>query len=99
MHCSTCIHSRALGQAFVMVGPQNNSGTLEPTVHGDTERDWALRLGVKRAVDGWLAPTRRAWTSARAPSASLRAKASGTTSTPGTASAPPNTCARLAVWH
>lgn len=49
------LHSfQAQGQAFVMVGPQNNSGTLEPTVHGDTERDWAMRLGVKRAVDGWL---------------------------------------------
>lgn len=49
------LHSfQAQGQAFVMVGPQNNTGTLEPTVHGDTERDWAMRLGVKRAVDGWL---------------------------------------------
>ena len=49
------LHSfQAQGQAFVMVGPQNNTGELEPTVHGDTERDWALRLGVKRAVDGWL---------------------------------------------
>ena len=49
------LHSfQAQGQAFVMVGPENNSGSLEPTVHGDTERDWALRLGVRRAVDGWL---------------------------------------------
>ncbi len=49
------LHSfQAQGQAFVMVGPENNSGSLEPTVHGDTERDWALRLGVNRAVDGWL---------------------------------------------
>ncbi|MBL8308994.1 MAG: succinylglutamate desuccinylase/aspartoacylase family protein [Burkholderiales bacterium] len=49
------LHSfQAQGRAFVMVGPQNNTGTLEPTVHGDTERDWAMRLGVKRAVDGWL---------------------------------------------
>ena len=49
------LHSfQADGQAFVMVGPENNSGELEPTIHGDTERDWALRLGVKRAVDGWL---------------------------------------------
>ena len=37
-----------------MVGPENNLGALEPTIHGDTERDWALRLGVTRAVDGWL---------------------------------------------
>ena len=49
------LHSfQAEGQAFVMVGPENNSDGLEPTIHGDTERDWALRLGVKRAVDGWL---------------------------------------------
>ncbi len=49
------LHSfQAQGQAFVMVGPENNSGKLEPTIHGDTERDWALRLGVNRAVDGWL---------------------------------------------
>ena len=49
------LHSfQAQGEAFVMVGPESNSGALEPTVHGDTERDWALRLGVNRAVDGWL---------------------------------------------
>ena len=49
------LHSfQAQGQAFVMVGPENNLGVLEPTTHGDTERDWALRLGVTRAVDGWL---------------------------------------------
>jgi len=49
------LHSfQAQGRAFVMVGPETNSGLLEPTIHGDTERDWALRLGVNRAVDGWL---------------------------------------------
>ena len=49
------LHSfQAEGQPFVMVGPASNSGELEPTIHGDTERDWALRLGVNRAVDGWL---------------------------------------------
>ena len=49
------LHSfQAQGQAFVMVGPSNNSDALEPTIHGDTERDWALRLSVNRAVDGWL---------------------------------------------
>ena len=49
------LHSfQAQGQAFVMVGSETNSGALEPTGHGDTERDWALRLGVRRAVDGWL---------------------------------------------
>ena len=49
------LHSfQAQGQAFVMVGPESNADVLEPTIHGDTERDWALRLGVNRAVDGWL---------------------------------------------
>ena len=49
------LHSfQAEGQAFVMVGPESNTDALEPTIHGDTERDWALRLGVNRAVDGWL---------------------------------------------
>ena len=49
------LHSfQAQGQPFVMVGPETNAGSLEPTIHGDTERDWALRLGVNRAVDGWL---------------------------------------------
>ena len=38
----------------MMAGPENNADALEPTIHGDTERDWALRLGVNRAVDGWL---------------------------------------------
>jgi uncharacterized protein len=49
------LHSfQAQGEAFVMAGPESNTGALEPTIHGDTERDWALRLGVNRAVDGWL---------------------------------------------
>ena len=73
------LHSfQAQGEAFVMVGPESNSGALEPTIHGDTERDWALRLGVNCAVDGWLSTyavgvaTRRARAERVNPSAGKR---------------------------
>jgi uncharacterized protein len=73
------LHSfQAQGQAFVMVGPPSNTDTLEPTIHGDTERDWALRLGVNRAVDGWLGTyavgvaERRARAATHAPTAGKR---------------------------
>jgi uncharacterized protein len=73
------LHSfQAEGQPFVMVGPESNAGLLEPTVHGDTERDWALRLGVTRAVDGWLSTyavgvaERRARAAERDPTAGKR---------------------------
>lgn len=39
---------------FVMVGPENNTGTLEPFAHAAREEALAQRLGVSRAVDGWL---------------------------------------------
>jgi predicted deacylase len=42
------------GQPFVMVGPQNNAGGLESFAHAAQEQAWAQRLGVGRAVDGWL---------------------------------------------
>jgi uncharacterized protein len=49
------LHSfQAKGKAFVMVGPENNTGTLEPTKHAAAELELAKRLGVTRAVDGWL---------------------------------------------
>ena len=49
------LHSfQAVGRAFVMVGPQDNSGPLEPFVHAQKEEAMALRLGVSRFVDGWL---------------------------------------------
>lgn len=49
------LHSfSAGGEAFVMVGPRNNSGTVEPFTHAASERALALRLGVRRFVDGWL---------------------------------------------
>lgn len=42
------------GVPFVMVGPHDNSGTLEPFSHAAREEEFAARLGVNRAVDGWL---------------------------------------------
>ncbi len=49
------LHSfQATGQPFVMVGPEDNTGTLEPFQHAQAEVAMALRLGVRRFVDGWL---------------------------------------------
>ena len=49
------LHSfRSPGAPFVMLGPENNSGPLEPFTHAAREEALALRLGVARAVDGWL---------------------------------------------
>ncbi len=50
------LHSfNAQSQPFVMVGPRNNDGTLQPFQHEAEERAMARILGVKRFVDGWLA--------------------------------------------
>jgi len=49
------LHStRAQNPAFAMLGPENNTGALEPFVHFEKERALAKRLGVHRFVDGWL---------------------------------------------
>jgi len=49
------LHSfHTAGEPFVMLGPDNNTGTLEPFAQADTEEALALRLGVRRLVDGWL---------------------------------------------
>ncbi|MFZ5542623.1 MAG: succinylglutamate desuccinylase [Pseudomonadota bacterium] len=42
------------GPAFVMVGPEDNAGPLEPFAHAREEEALAQRVGVRRAVDGWL---------------------------------------------
>jgi len=42
------------GDPFVMLGPQNNAGTLEPFAHAASEQALALRLGPRRVVEGWL---------------------------------------------
>ena len=49
------LHSfNAASEPFVMVGPRNNDGELEPFKHAEKERAMARRLGVRRFVDGWL---------------------------------------------
>ena len=42
------------GEPFVMLGPDNNTGALEPFAQAAREEALALRLGVRRLVDGWL---------------------------------------------
>jgi predicted deacylase len=42
------------GQAFVMVGPEDNDGPVEAFRHAQEEVALAQILGVGRAVDGWL---------------------------------------------
>ena len=49
------LHStRAQNPPFAMLGPENNTGKLQPFAHHDQERALAKHLGVKRFVDGWL---------------------------------------------
>ena len=42
------------GSPFVMVGPQNNTGTLEPFSQAAQEMQLALHTGAPRIVEGWL---------------------------------------------
>jgi len=50
------LHSfRAPGVPFVFIGPRDNAGPLEPFARAACEEALALRLGVGRVVDGWLA--------------------------------------------
>ena len=49
------LHSfNAAAEPFVMVGPCDNDGPLQPFRHAAQERALARRLGVRRFVDGWL---------------------------------------------
>ena len=49
------LHSfTAVGQAFVMLGPRNNDGPLEPFAHAAAESALAAGLGPTRIVEGWL---------------------------------------------
>lgn len=49
------LHSfHTAGEPFAMVGPLNNDGPLEPFRHAAQEEALAVRLGVRRMVDGWL---------------------------------------------
>ena len=42
------------GEAFAMLGPQDNTGTLEPFSHAAEEEAMALSIGPRRIVEGWL---------------------------------------------
>ena len=49
------LHSfRSPGVPFVFLGPRDNDGAIEPFGLAAREEALALRLGVGRAVDGWL---------------------------------------------
>ena len=50
------LHSfQSPGTPFVLLGPADNDGPLEPFAQAAREEALAARLGVGRAVDGWLA--------------------------------------------
>jgi predicted deacylase len=50
------LHSfRSPGRPFVMLGPRDNPGPLEPFEHAAAEEALTLRIGVDRIVEGWLA--------------------------------------------
>ena len=49
------LHSFHTGGApFVMIGPQDNSGDLEPFAHAAEEMQLALHSGPYRILEGWL---------------------------------------------
>lgn len=49
------LHSfRGAGEAFVMRGPPNNLGALEPFAHAQAEAGLAAHLGPRRIVEGWM---------------------------------------------
>jgi predicted deacylase len=49
------LHSfRSPGQPFVMRGPADNRGTLEPFAHAAAEAQLAAHVGPSRVVEGWM---------------------------------------------
>ena len=49
------LHSfHTAGEPFAMIGPVNNTGSLEPFAQAAQEQALALRLGPRRIVEGWL---------------------------------------------
>ncbi|RZL89135.1 MAG: succinylglutamate desuccinylase [Variovorax sp.] len=49
------LHSfQSQGEAFAMIGPRDNQGTLEPFARAFEEGQLALHLGTPRVVEGWL---------------------------------------------
>lgn len=50
------LHSfRSPGRAFVMRGPADNRGPLEPFAHEHAEAQLAAHVGPRRIVEGWMA--------------------------------------------
>jgi hypothetical protein len=80
---------------FVFIGPRDNAGPLEPFAQAAGEEALALRLGVGRVVDGWLATYAAGDDAAQELAAAIPTRCS--TSTRRTASARPSTCARSAA--
>ncbi len=74
------LHSFHTGGApFVMIGPQDNTGPLEPFSHAAAEMQLALHTGPHRVVEGWLETyargvQRRAAAAAASPNAASRAQ-------------------------
>lgn len=49
------LHSfESQGEAFAMIGPRNNTGSLEPFARADEEGRLARALGTPTVVEGWL---------------------------------------------
>jgi len=49
------LHSfRSPGRAFVMRGPADNTGGLEPFAHAEAEARLAAHVGPNRIVEGWM---------------------------------------------
>ncbi len=49
------LHSfQSAGEAFAMIGPRDNAGTLEPFARAFEEGQLALHMGTSRVVEGWL---------------------------------------------
>lgn len=49
------LHSfRSPGQPFVLRGPEDNTGTLEPFARAAEESALVAHLGVRRVVEGWM---------------------------------------------
>lgn len=54
-HVLLDLHSfRNPGQPFVMRGPADNRGELEPFAHEAAEAELARHVGVSRVVEGWM---------------------------------------------
>ncbi|MCG5535934.1 succinylglutamate desuccinylase/aspartoacylase domain-containing protein [Ectothiorhodospira mobilis] len=70
------LHSfHTAGEPFVMLGPRDNDGELEPFDGAREEEALALRLGARRFVEGWLDTYARGVARRlRNPNASLRAQ-------------------------